>query len=143
PPAVASENSNNQAAKPGEAPETKRATVEQAAAKKTEKTAATTIQGGPTPPAPQTPPRAGEGHSDRATVETDEPEVPEGDVPNRRRRDQPRTKVLPGGAVIRNFPDGSRLIISPDGKRVFQDKYGKTQILYPGEKPNRPKVPQP
>jgi serine/threonine protein kinase len=142
PVAVASDNSNGQpAAKPHPTQETKRATAEQTAPpRKTERTA-TTIEKRPIPPLPQTPPRAGEGHSDRTTVQTDETEVPEGDLPNRRRRDLPKTKVLPGGVVIRNFPDGSRLIISPDGKRVFQDKNGRTQVLYPGEKPIRPKVP--
>ncbi|HKE57410.1 MAG TPA: protein kinase [Pyrinomonadaceae bacterium] len=139
------ENTNTQvAAKPNPTSANKQASAVQPASKKTER-AATTIERRTTPPPAQTAPRTGDGHSDRNTAETDLPDVPDvEDVPNRRRQ-PPRTKVLPGGAVIRNFPDGSRLIISPDGKRVFQDKNGRTQILYPGEKPIRPnpKPPQP
>jgi len=139
------ENSSN--AKPPAAPEPKREGASQPAPKKIERPAteksAITLEKRTTPPPAQIPTRTGEGHSERSTVEPVEPDVPEGDLPNRRRQ-PPRTKVMPGGAVIRNFPDGSRLIISPDGKRVFQDKNGRTQILYPGDKPpNRPKVPQP
>ena len=144
PGAAGAESSSGQNA----TPETKRAGVAQSAPKRTERTAprekpASNIEKRTTPPSAQIPTRVGEGHSDRNVVEPDEPDTQDEDIPNRRRQ-PPRTKVMPGGAVIRNFPDGSRLIISPDGKRVFQDKNGRTQILYPGDKPpNRPKVPQP
>ena len=41
----------------------------------------------------------------------------------------PNTKVMPGGVVIRNFPDGSQIITAPDGMRVLVRPDGTRQVL--------------
>src|SRR5258705_9734101 len=83
------------------------------------------------------------GHEDRPpgvpAVPQDLP--PEGQ--NRGRRNLPTTRVMPGGVVIRNFPDGSQIITTPDGTRVFVGPDGKRQVLQPGQKVNRRKMPPP
>jgi serine/threonine protein kinase len=59
------------------------------------------------------------------------------------RRNQARTQVLPGGVVIRTFADGSQMITTPDGARVYVGADGKRQVLSPGNKNPRRKVPPP
>ena len=76
----------------------------------------------------------GQGHEQTAP---EVPEPPESGDPNR-----PRRQVLPGGMMIRNFPDGSRLITSPDGTRVLVTKDGKRTVLSPPRQ-RRPPRPAP
>ena len=52
-------------------------------------------------------------------------------------RGVPQITVGPGGVVIRNFPDGSKLISAPDGSRVYIGPDGRRQVLSPGKNPNR------
>lgn len=86
----------------------------------------------------------------RAEAETptheEEPRVPDPQAPNpprvpRIRRAQ--TRVLPGGVTIRDFPDGSQLIVSPDGTRVFVAPDGKRQTFKPPRRPPRQPAPSP
>ena len=60
--------------------------------------------------------------------------------PDRQRR--PRTRVLPGGAMIRNLPDGTQIITMPDGMRVMVTKDGKRTVLNP-PRPRRQPAPTP
>ncbi|PWT90106.1 MAG: hypothetical protein C5B55_10205, partial [Blastocatellia bacterium] len=87
--------------------------------------------------APTPPPKTSEGHREQ---EVPEPNIPEPGNPSRR-NGAPTIRTGPGGATIRNFPDGSQLITTPDGMRVYIDAHGRRQILYPGQRPNRKKVP--
>ena len=85
-------------------------------------------------PEPREPPPAdSQGHGHEGDVRVNPPDVqvpepPDVDGPDRKRR--PPVKVLPGGVMIRNFPDGSQIITMPDGMRVLV-KDGKRQILNP------------
>jgi serine/threonine protein kinase len=70
------------------------------------------------------------------------PDVPRDNInsPSRIRinpRGVPQITVGPGGVVIRNFPDGSKLISAPDGSRVYIGPDGRRQVLSPGKNPNR------
>jgi eukaryotic-like serine/threonine-protein kinase len=90
-----------------------------------------------TPPTPNPPEVQGVGEGHEPQFEPTVPSDPTMQRPNRVRRPIPQTKVLPGGVIIRNFPDGSSLITTPDGKRVYVSPDGKQQVLYPGGKINR------
>jgi len=84
----------------------------------------------------------GEGHEGDVRVNPpDVPVPPNSDEPNRQRR--PGVKVVPGGVVIRNFPDGSQIITLRDGMRVMVTKDGKRQILNPPRPSRRRTVPTP
>jgi hypothetical protein len=68
------------------------------------------------------------------------------DVPNppnvqgpRPRR--PQTKVLPGGMVMRLFPDGSQIITMRDGTRIYVSPDGQRRVLPPNR--NRRQQPAP
>ncbi len=92
----------------------------------------------PTPERKDTP-EAGE----ETEVHEDEPPdvpVPPDFDPNRRPR--PRTRVRPGGVIIRNLPDGSQIITMPDGMRVMITKDGKRTVLNP-PRPRRQPAPSP
>ena len=77
------------------------------------------------------------------------PDVPRDNIvvgPSRVRinpRGVPQITVGPGGVVIRNFPDGSKLISNPDGSRVYISPDGRRQVWGPGQKQNkrRPTTP--
>lgn len=68
------------------------------------------------------------------------PRPPNVSGPNR----QPRmeTQVLPGGVVMRKFPNGSQIISMPDGTRVFVSPEGTRTVIPPASKrPNRRQQP--
>jgi hypothetical protein len=70
----------------------------------------------------------------------DPPDVPGGNrVPKDKRK--PETQVLPGGVVIRKFPDGSQMITSPDGTRVFITADGQRRVLNQRRQPPRREPP--
>ena len=93
--------------------------------------------------------RAAAAEADRARAERQSrqepparPEIPEvNPVDAPRRRQRPSTRRV-GDVTIRNFPDGSQLIIGPDGSRVFVTADGRRQVLHPGQRVNRRRIGQ-
>lgn len=81
------------------------------------------------------------GHESSDTVNPpDVPGYPLEPLPNRKRmnpRSVPSTQVMPGGVVIRKFPDGSQIISTADGSRIYVSPEGRRQVLSPGKVPNR------
>lgn len=128
--------------------ETKPATTEQQTAKKNERGRTEEPKATPAPTAPPVTKTESSGHQGSGS---NEPPREPGAVPtppdrvNRgnRPRNLPNTRVLPGGVVIRNFPDGSQMISSPDGTRVLVTPDGRRQVLKPGQRPNRQPTPEP
>jgi len=53
----------------------------------------------------------------------------------------PSVQVMPGGVVIRRFPDGSQVISTPDGSRVYIGPDGRRQVLNPPQNRRRPTTP--
>jgi serine/threonine protein kinase len=53
----------------------------------------------------------------------------------------PSIQVMPGGVVVRKFPDGSQMISTPDGARVYIAPDGRRQVLNPPA--NRRRAPSP
>ncbi len=128
--------------------ETKPTASEQQTAKKNERPRTEEPRATPAPTSPPVTKTEGSGHDGSGSVEP--PREPRGaptppDRFNRgnRPRNLPSTRVLPGGVVIRNFPDGSQMITSPDGTRVLVTPDGKRQVLKPGQRPNRQPTPEP
>jgi serine/threonine protein kinase len=80
-----------------------------------------------------------EGGDKKNTV-PDEPDVPDPDVPNPPGRPRPRVRRF-GGVVVRNLPDGSQLITTPNGDRILVTADGKRRVLRRGEKINRNRTP--
>jgi eukaryotic-like serine/threonine-protein kinase len=82
---------------------------------------------------------------DNADVHVVVPKIDPPDVPNVDRvpKRKPETQVLPGGVVIRKFPDGSQVISSPDGTRVFITADGQRRVLSPRRQPRREPPPAP
>jgi hypothetical protein len=66
------------------------------------------------------------------------PEVNPVDVPRPR---QPSSTRRVGDVIIRNFPDGTQVIISPDGSRVIVAPDGRRQVIRPGQRINRRRIP--
>jgi hypothetical protein len=96
-------------------------------------------------PVPQ-PSRQGTSGHEAEIPTTPTPGDPNGQPPGRPRpnpRGVPNVQVGPGGVVIRNFPDGSKVISSPDGARVYISPDGRRQVLSPGQKPNRQRPERP
>ena len=96
-------------------------------------------------PVPQ-PSRQGTSGHEAESPTTPTPGDPNGQPPGRPRPNQrglPNVQVGPGGVVIRNFPDGSKVISSPDGSRVYISPDGRRQVLAPGQKPNRQRPERP
>ena len=96
-------------------------------------------------PVPQPSRQAASGHEAEIPT-TPTPGDPNGQPPGRPRPNQrglPNVQVGPGGVVIRNFPDGSKVISSPDGSRVYISPDGRRQVLAPGQKPNRQRPERP
>lgn len=86
------------------------------------------------------PPRADAEHNEEDMP--DLPEVPNAEGPNRPRK--PQVKVLPGGVIMRRFPNGSQVITMPDGTRVFTAPDGKqTVVKGKGERDKRSPRPTP
>ena len=54
---------------------------------------------------------------------------------------KPQTRVLPGGVTIRNFPDGSQMIMMRDGTRIHVSPDGTRTILNPKRPPRRQQPP--
>ena len=70
------------------------------------------------------------------------PDVPT--PPNVRGPNRPRkmeTQVLPGGVIMRKFPNGSQIISMPDGTRIFVSPEGTRTTIPPAK--NRPNRRQP
>jgi hypothetical protein len=79
--------------------------------------------------------RSGEGHAQQNLPP--DPKVPEVVVPEVPRIGQPRVNTRPNGVIVRDFPDGTRLIINPDGTRVMVRPDGTRRVFRPGERINR------
>jgi serine/threonine protein kinase len=88
---------------------------------------------------PKPPSRDGSGHEAETIGPPRDPRVPNPNRPKNQRT--PNIQVVPGGVVIRNFPDGSKMISSPDGTRVLVFPDGRQQVLSPGQRRNRQKPP--
>lgn len=67
------------------------------------------------------------------------PEAPNVDYPNQPNRVRPRQD----GVVIRNLRDGSQLLVMPDGTRVLTKPDGTRQVITPGRRLNRRRLPPP
>ena len=84
----------------------------------------------PTPPKPET-----TGHESETIPPGQPPRVP--NRPKGGIRTIPNIQVGPGGVVIRNFPDGTKMISSPDGSRVLVYPDGRRQVIQPGQRPRK------
>ncbi len=141
---------------PAESPATKTAVVESVETKPAEDNKASTPEPTPVPKKKEKPSRNDEArktpapNSDTTRVESEEqgheepprvapyvPKPPTIQGQERPRKPTPSTKVMPGGVIIRNFPDGSSLITMPDGTRVYVGPDGRRQVLNPGQRINR------
>ncbi len=100
-------------------------------------------------PAPATPSSGSEHEAERPE---NPPEVPmdptttpsRSNGPGRnkmRPKGAPSVQVMPGGVVIRRFPDGSQVISTPDGSRVYIGPDGRRQVLNPPQNRRRPSTP--
>jgi serine/threonine protein kinase len=69
------------------------------------------------------------------------PATPKGPIVFGKRPGQRGQTIQVGPNIIRNFPDGSQMITTPDGTRIYRTPDGRSQVLRPGEKPNRRRVP--
>jgi serine/threonine protein kinase len=112
--------------------------IARATPKKTEKTPRNDEPKKESRPKPETSDETeDQGHNEEPPAT---PVPPEFQGPDRPRRQ--RTRVFPGGVVIRNFPDGSQIITTPDGMRVMVTKDGKRTVLNP-PRPRRRSLPAP
>ncbi len=59
------------------------------------------------------------------------------------RQRKPETRVLPGGVIIKNYPDGSQMITAADGTRVHISPEGKRTVLNPRRPAPRRQQPPP
>jgi serine/threonine protein kinase len=85
------------------------------------------------------PPRADVAHGDEEMP--DVPEAPDVEGPNRPRK--PQIRVLPGGVIMRRFPNGSQVISMPDGTRVFVAPDGTRTVKQPRDRDQRGPRPSP
>jgi len=83
------------------------------------------------------PPRSSGGHEADTSDEDESPNEPRVPRPGRPRTHRGSVEVVPGGVVIRTFPDGSKMISSPDGSRVLIRPDGQSQVISPPHKPNK------
>jgi serine/threonine protein kinase len=75
---------------------------------------------------------------------TEPPDVPT--PPNGRRPNRPpkmETQVLPGGVIMRKFPNGSQIISMPDGTRVFVSPEGTRTVIGPQRNRQNRRQPPP
>ena len=84
-------------------------------------------------------PKESRGNDDDP-VHVEPPEVPtppnfQGPNPRPRR---PQTRVLPGGVIMRLFPDGSQVIQMRDGTRVYVSPDGQRKVLPPARNRRQP-----
>ncbi len=91
--------------------------------------------------------RAAAEEADRARTEAQswqehpaQPEIPEANAADAPRPRQPPSTRRVGDVIIRNFPDGSQLIVSPDGSRVIVTPDGRRQVIRPGQRVNRRRI---
>lgn len=91
--------------------------------------------------------RAAAEEADRARIEGQsrqehpaQPEIPEVNAVDGPRPRQPPSTRRVGDVIIRNFPDGSQLIVSPDGSRVIVTPDGRRQVIRPGQRVNRRRI---
>lgn len=70
-----------------------------------------------------------------------QPEIPDANAVDARRFRQPPSTRRVGNVIIRNFPDGTQMIISPDGSRVMVTPDGRRQVIRPGQRVNRRRIP--
>jgi len=123
----------------------KRATTEQVATKKNERQSETeteTQKSTPVPSPPSTPARTTEEET-HAQPEPVQPNVPAFPNPNPNLPLRPGVRTLPGGTVVRTFPDGSQMMTMPDGTRIYTTPDGRRQIVRPGQRINRRRIPPP
>ena len=71
----------------------------------------------------------------------DVPTPPNGRGPNRPRKAE--TQILPGGVIMRKFPNGSSIISMPDGTRVFVGPDGTRTVIPPARKGANRRQPPP
>jgi serine/threonine protein kinase len=76
---------------------------------------------------------------EHAAQPPDVPTPPNARGPNRVRK--PETQVLPGGVIMRKFPNGSSIITMPDGTRVFVGADGARTVIPPRNRQNRRQPP--
>ena len=69
----------------------------------------------------------------------DVPTPPNGRRPNR--SGKPETQYLPGGVIMRKFPNGSQIITTADGTRIFVGPDGTRTVIPPKNRPNRRQPP--
>jgi serine/threonine protein kinase len=79
-----------------------------------------------------------QGHEEQPP---DVPTPPNFRGPGRPRRGQ--IEMLPGGVMIRHFPDGSQIITTANGMRVMITRDGKRQVLSPARPNRRRAIPEP
>jgi eukaryotic-like serine/threonine-protein kinase len=66
------------------------------------------------------------------------PEVPTPPGQGRNRPRTPTTQVLPGGVIMRKFPNGSSIITMRDGTRIFVGADGARTVIPPRDRAKRP-----
>ncbi len=73
-----------------------------------------------------------------------DPDLPNDKPPDAPKIERPRGTTRAGGVQVRNFPDGSQLIIAPDGSRVLIRPDGTKQFFRSTRRTDRRKpLPQP
>jgi eukaryotic-like serine/threonine-protein kinase len=71
-------------------------------------------------------------------------EVPDVPAPPNTGSNRPHkmdTRVLPGGVIMRRFPNGSQIISMPDGTRVFVSPEGTRTVIPPAPRKKRQQPP--
>jgi len=66
-----------------------------------------------------------------------QPEIPDPNTLDAPRTGQPPARHRAGNVVIRNFPDGTQVIVGRDGSRVIVTPDGRQQVMRPGQRVNR------
>jgi serine/threonine protein kinase len=69
-----------------------------------------------------------------------QPEIPDVNVVDPLRRRRPSSTRRVGNVVIRDFPDGTQVIVNPDGSRVVVTPDGRRQVIRPGQRVNRRRI---
>ncbi|MBC8166017.1 MAG: protein kinase [Bryobacteraceae bacterium] len=92
--------------------------------------------------------RAAAEEADRARAEGQsrqehpaQPEIPDVNAVDAPRPRQPPSTRRVGDVIIRNFPDGTQVIVGPDGSRVMVTPDGRRQVIRPGQRVNRRRIP--
>ncbi len=92
--------------------------------------------------------RAAAEEADRARAEgqarqehPDQPKIPGVNAVDAPRPRQPPSTRRVGDVIIRNFPDGTQVIVGPDGSRVMVTPDGRRQVIRPRQRVNRRRIP--